>query len=200
MTGVVSWEPTSSALRVRVNQSTRANQATRATRGIRPQTPNGQRHCVKAALFDVDSTASLVLHAGVGSTILLAVAVSLSTQRGAADRGAAVPRDAVDQFEFEDSVRWSVMTVLSLFPYLNFATWAFAAIDAGAAVGADADEEEEGEASYFWLLSGLYFVPYLVDGFQLDLFTLLTIAVGAAHVYVGPSSPLVRLLCSVHGA
>ena len=170
------------------------------TRGVRRR----RRLCVesKAALLDVGPTVSLAVHAGVGSTMLLAVAASLSIPRGAADRAPAPPPDGVD--DFEDSVRWSVITVLSLFPYFNFASWAFAAIDAGAGAGLgtgadDEDDEEGGEAGYFWLLSGLYFVPYLVDGFQLDTFTLATILLGAAHVYVGPI-PSARMHFSTHRA
>jgi len=188
---VVPWESIVPLPRTHVSLATRVNRVNRAVTGpTRPKSRIRQRqHRVKAALLDVDSTASLVLHAGVGSAMLLAVAASMSSPRGAADRGAAVPVDAVDAFE--DSVRWSVMTILSLFPYFNFVSWAFAAIDSVAAVGlgARADAEEGEEATYFWLLSGLYFIPYLVEGFQLDSFTLLTIAMGAVHVYVGPSAP-----------
>ncbi len=191
MTRVVPWESIVPLPRTHVSLATRVNRVNRAVTGpTRPKSRIRQRqHRVKAALLDVDSTASLVLHAGVGSAMLLAVAASMSSPRGAADRGAAVPVDAVDAFE--DSVRWSVMTILSLFPYFNFVSWAFAAIDSVAAVGlgARADAEEGEEATYFWLLSGLYFIPYLVEGFQLDSFTLLTIAMGAVHVYVGPSAP-----------
>ena len=204
MARVVPWESTVPAPGTQAMRVMRVMRVTRVTGPTRPHSRIRQRHCVQAALLGVDSTASLVLHAGVGFTMLLAVAASMSTPRGAADRGAAPPRDPVCD-EFEDSVRWSVMTILSLFPYFNFVSWAFAAIDVVAAVGlgaeadSEADSEAREEATYFWLLSALYFTPYLIDGFQLDSFTLLTIAIGAAHVYVGPR-PLARLRCSALGA
>ena len=135
-----------------------------------------------ASLLD-HSTISLAVHACVGTALLATLGISLLTSR---DDTRLATASSPPEDTFETSVRWSVMTVLSFFPYFNFASWAFAAIDAGGLMAVNSDRDTN-DQSYFWLLSILYFVPYIVDGFQLDTFTLFTIALGALHVCVGYS-------------
>jgi len=81
-------------------------------------------------------------------------------------------------------VRWSVMAVLSFLPYFNFASWAFAAVDSMYGDPTPDDDDRGDDALYYWSLAFLYAVPYVVDGFRLDAFTWLSVAVGAAHVQV----------------
>ena len=138
-----------------------------------------------AAAGGID-TVSVVVHVGVGAALLTAVGASLASPR---KTSAASPGGAdADSDEFEDSVRWSVMAVLSFLPYFNFASWAFAAVDSMYGDPAPDDDESNDDrgddASYYWSLAFLYAVPYVVDGFRLDAFTWLSVAVGAAHVQV----------------
>lgn len=72
----------------------------------------------------------------------------------------------------EDNVRWSVMSVTSCLPYLNYLGWVFGAL-----------YEEEGPTLY-WVLSFLYFLPYVMDGFRLDGFTILTLCMGVVHMQI----------------
>jgi len=43
--------------------------------------------------------------------------------------------------------------------------------------------EEEGPTLY-WVLSFLYFLPYVMDGFRLDGFTILTLCMGVLHMQI----------------
>ena len=143
-----------------------------------------------AALFDADSV-SLVIHVGVGTALLVAIGASLASPR---KRSAPMAATVVNTYEFEDSVRWSVMTVLSFLPYFNFASWAFAAVDSTYSVQASCAEDNsddssdnwgtQDDASYYWSLAFLYAIPYVVEGFRVDAFVWATVVMGATHVQV----------------
>lgn len=70
------------------------------------------------------------------------------------------------------NVRWSVMAVLSCFPYLNYMGWVFAALD---------DEEH---AQMYWVFACLYAAPYVVDGLRLDGFTVLCLVLCVIHTQI----------------
>ena len=145
-----------------------------------------------AALFDADPV-SLVIHVGVGTALMVTIGASLASPR---TKSAPTSAIAVNSDEFEDSVRWSVMTVLSFLPYFNFASWAFAAVDSTYSVQASCAEDKsddsgnsdkwgiQDDASYYWSLAFLYAIPYIVEGFRVDAFVWATVAMGAAHVQV----------------
>lgn len=70
------------------------------------------------------------------------------------------------------NIRWSVMGILSCFPYLNYMGWVFAALD---------DEED---AQMYWVFACLYAAPYVVDGLRLDGFTLLCLGLCVIHTQI----------------
>jgi len=87
---------------------------------------------------------------------------------------------------FETAVRWSVMTVLSCLPFVNFMAWVFAALDN------DDDGGEEGlsACNYNWVWAGLYLLPYVYSSnssetglfFPMDGFRWLCVGLGVLHV------------------
>ena len=142
-----------------------------------------------AAGASIDEGVSLIVHGGVIVALGAAMGISLA---GLRDGRAMSPDASEERDSFESSVRWSVMTILSFVPYVNFMAWAFAAVDAAfsgltassAQSSTDESSEDDAGQSLYWSLAVLYFVPYVVNGFHLDTFTLLTIALGVGHVQI----------------
>jgi hypothetical protein len=119
---------------------------------------------------------------GVGLAMLTAMGATVLRP---VERDRQVDKNERDSFE--TSIRWTVMTILSIFPYINYMGWVFAAVDASYSLlgtGPD-DKGEDGysdEVLYYGSLALLYLIPYLIEGFRFDSFTVTTICMGAAHV------------------
>lgn len=129
--------------------------------------------------------ASFLIHGGVVGGILLAAA---STWKRPSSRNVkyrpSYPAD--DEDGFETAVRWSVMSVLSCVPYVNYMAWVFAALDSSSLFMLGDGEEPENKqvATHYWILAAVYALPYLIDGFHLDTFTLATLSIGVLHVQI----------------
>lgn len=84
---------------------------------------------------------------------------------------------------FETAVKWSVMSILSCVPYVNYMAWVFAALDSSSLSMIHGDEDGRKDGHY-WTLAAVYALPYVVDGFHMDAFTLLTLSLGVLHVQI----------------
>ena len=88
---------------------------------------------------------------------------------------------------FETAVRWSVMSVLSCLPFVNFMAWVFAALDRDD--GLEENEEIDAFDYYYWVWAGLYLLPYVYSNdageglfFPMDGFRWLCVGLGVLHV------------------
>lgn len=134
---------------------------------------------------DFWSPLEMVVHGGIVGGILYSLVSSTSTHRGHPRRGTG------DMMEdgFETAVRWSVMSILSCAPYVNYMAWVFAALDSSSSASFRSTQDtwatkERDQSRTYWSLAALYALPYIVDGCRLDLFTLLSLSLGVVHVQV----------------
>lgn len=72
--------------------------------------------------------------------------------------------------EDTDSIKWSVMGVLSFLPFLHPLAWIFAALD------------DEDSSTVYYSFAFLYALPYIANGLQFDSPAALAMIVGIAHV------------------
>eukprot|EP00887_Chlorella_sp_A99_P006337 scaffold3.g6337.t1 len=127
---------------------------------------------VRAALYSLPESAASWLHTATAVGVGLAVGLSaLPILTGdARERNEERARLAPAGDQAADSVRWSVMAVLSFIPFVNPMAWVFAALD------------DESSSTLYYTFALLYALPYLASGLQLDGYAVAALLAGAAHV------------------
>ncbi len=135
----------------------------------------------------VGSLTSLVIHGGALGGILYGVLSSTQKVRSLDiyddHRREYLVGMGGKEDGFETAVRWSVMSILSCVPYVNYMAWVFAALDSSSL--SMTNEHNDGNMSkHYWTLAAIYSLPYLIDGFHMDTFTLLSLFIGVMHVQI----------------
>ena len=132
------------------------------------------RRTTRRLLLRVQQKRPVLTHVGVGEVAVLAGIsygiIGVSVVPFFVESTRQVPADSEE--DEVGNVRWSVMAVLSCFPYLNYMGWVFAALD---------DEEN---AQMYWVFACLYAAPYVVDGLRLDGFTVLCLILCVIHTQI----------------
>ncbi|PSC70899.1 Ras-related Rab7 [Micractinium conductrix] len=143
-----------------------------------PSPPHRRRHRhlvaqPRAALYSLPSDLYGSLQTGCGIAFLLALGFSaLPILTGdAAERNERRFLQPSDE-DSTENIRWSVMGVLSLLPFVNPMAWVFAALD------------DEDTSTLYYSFAFIYALPYLANGFQLDGFVLVSLVLCAVHVQV----------------
>ncbi|KAI8100735.1 hypothetical protein M9434_005126 [Picochlorum sp. BPE23] len=132
------------------------------------------RRTTQRLLLQVQQKSPVRTHVGVGEVAVLAGIsygiIGASVVPLFVESTGQVPADGEE--DEVGNVRWSVMAVLSCFPYLNYMGWVFAALD---------DEEN---AQMYWVFACLYAAPYVVDGLRLDGFTVVCLILCVIHTQI----------------
>lgn len=71
-----------------------------------------------------------------------------------------------------ENIRWSVMGVLSVLPFVNPMAWVFAALD------------DDDSSTLYYSLAFIYSLPYIANGFELDGFAIVSVLACILHVQV----------------
>ncbi|KAL4433056.1 hypothetical protein ABPG77_006483 [Micractinium sp. CCAP 211/92] len=69
-----------------------------------------------------------------------------------------------------ENIRWSVMGVLSVLPFINPMAWVFAALD------------DDDASTLYYSLAFIYALPYFASGFELDGFAIFSVLLCILHV------------------
>ena len=135
----------------------------------------------------VGNLTTLVIHGGVLGGILYGVVSSTWKPRSldAYEEHRREYRVGIVEREdgFETAVRWSVMSILSCVPYVNYMAWVFAALDSSSLSMLEGSNNGN-RGSHYWTLAAVYALPYLVDWFHIDTFTLISLSIGVMHVQI----------------
>lgn len=123
----------------------------------------------------------------LGGMVVSCAASASVTIMDTPDQSIYIERMNDEDEGFETAVRWSVMTVLSCLPFVNFMAWVFAALDNDDDGGG---EEGLSACSYNWVWAVLYLLPYVYSSnsseaglfFPMDGFRWLCVGLGVLHV------------------
>lgn len=134
----------------------------------------------------VGSLTALVVHGGALGGILYGILSSTwkasSTDMYDEHRREYIVGMGGKEDGFETAVRWSVMSILSCVPYVNYMAWVFAALDSSSSSMMNESKDDKRSSVHYWTLAAIYALPYLIDGFHMDSFTLLSLSIGVMHV------------------